>query len=805
MQKTQTVIENINPSVNKTLGKAVFYEKQKKQFPTKMFISYAKEAAMYLLGFLSGSVNLFRIFNPLGIAILATYFFEGQTFYIMSGAVLAGLIFGGVPYLVKYIGCVLFCVLLNILFSNKIRSPSPIHKAVCGSISILIAGILFAAINGMSRYFTFMAIMEAGMVFSFTFVADKGIKLLKNGMKRRIMTSEEIISLSLVLAVAVAGSAEVYIQNIPLKFVLSTALILVAGYRGGAGIGAATGILLSFALLICGKIDMALFCALSLSGLLCGSFKQMGRFVTVASFFIGISILIFYMDKELLSREFLIGVSIGGILFLAIPKKTFAFINTYACYENEFNEDEYYIRMKEMTEQKLKQFSKSFYALARTFEHKEEKKTITDKKDISKTIDQVAERACKGCGLKVYCWQEDFYSTYQTVFSALSKCERKGFVCKGDISEKFVKNCIRADIFVETINRLYELYQSNEIWKSKIEESRELVSQQLFAVGHIIESLSGKLDIRVIFKESLEKEVRVALEKQKIQVQKVSVMENSKGALEVIVQHPNCCGKRICCGQILPIVNKVLGKRMKKEGGLSCILSGDGICTLKLIEESRLKLATGIASQTKEDSNVSGDSYTCMEMNNGMVLLALSDGMGSGVQASRESTDTIELLEQFIESGFEKDLAIKMINSVLILKSTEEIFSTLDICSVDLYSGKAEFIKIGAAAAYLIRNGVARAIRSQSLPVGVLNHIEIDKNDMLLKAGDVIVMMTDGVADLLNKKGEDEKWLEGIFAQLCSNNPQDIADYILIQARKSIGGEIRDDMTVLAARVWEKL
>ena len=74
--------------------------------------------------------------------------------------------------------------------------------------------------------------------------------------------------------------------------------------------------------------------------------------------------------------------------------------------------------------------------------------------------------------------------------------------------------------------------------------------------------------------------------------------------------------------------------------------------------------------------------------------------MGSGGRASEESCAAIELLEDFMETGFDKDIAIKMINSVLVLKSNEESFSTLDMAIIDLYSGIAEFIKIGAVSSF---------------------------------------------------------------------------------------------------------
>lgn len=40
-----------------------------------------------------------------------------------------------------------------------------------------------------------------------------------------------------------------------------------------------------------------------------------------------------------------------------------------------------------------------------------------------------------------------------------------------------------------------------------------------------------------------------------------------------------------------------------------------------------------------------------------------SDGMGSGMDACRESEIVVELLEQFMESGFSQEAAARMVNS----------------------------------------------------------------------------------------------------------------------------------------------
>ena len=68
--------------------------------------------------------------------------------------------------------------------------------------------------------------------------------------------------------------------------------------------------------------------------------------------------------------------------------------------------------------------------------------------------------------------------------------------------------------------------------------------------------------------------------------------------------------------------------------------------------------------------------------------MALSDGMGIGEKASNESQTAVRLLETLLSSGFTREVALKTINSVLMLRSHRESFATLDMMIFDLYTGK---------------------------------------------------------------------------------------------------------------------
>jgi len=200
---------------------------------------------------------------------------------------------------------------------------------------------------------------------------------------------------------------------------------------------------------------------------------------------------------------------------------------------------------------------------------------------------------------------------------------------------------------------------------------------------------------------------------------------------------------------------------------------------------------------------VSGDNFSVLELENGNFLMGLSDGMGSGSTACKESELVLDLVERFLEAGFSMETAIRMMNSAMVLKGEAELFSTVDLCNIDLYNGKASFFKIGAAASFLKRDGEVSCFSSRTLPVGVGNNPEVDKVEMELKNGDFVVMVTDGVLEYLHVP-KPEETMQEIIESIDCRHPGVLVKKIMERVLLFTGGKVQDDMTILATCVWEK-
>ena len=780
---------------------------------TKSFISKRDVATVLVgaFGFFIGRAVVFTFVNPLVLPFLAVFMGTKGAFYWTAIFLSLGLAtrLGELLTLRYMLAIGLMCIYY--FFGTKItrRFTNGSERisvswlklpfiAGAAAVSMLLSGVMFALIYGVSSFLIMVAILETVLAGSLTLIVKRAHTILTARRQRsNLLSGEDIIALTIVLAGVIAGASEIYVGSMPLRFFFCIYVLSIVSFKGGPSMAAAAGLLLGLFLHLAGHWDTGLAAVLGLAGMGGGFAKRFGRIGVLA----GVSVIgaaaLAMIAPSTLAFSLIYSLVAAGVAFILTPQ-SFYFNVASAITPVLDSADDYMDKIKEETTRRLDKFSAAFEKLAETFSGLSKPKHSLNKHDISLLIDDLTSRACDGCPHFVRCWEDDLYLTHQYVFNMLGICSQNGSVGQADIDPAFITACRDPEGVLRELNGIFTLYKNNLRWHNRIAESRELVSQQLQGVAGIVKGLSDEIDISLKFHEGLEEEMIMALLKQKIEVNSVIVLENQSGRYRVTVNHRPCGHDRVCTKEILPVLNTVLKRRMRQQQS-DCDIKKN-VCSTRFVEDQKLRITTGVAHRAKT-SKGSGDSYSFMDLTDGTCLLVLSDGMGSGERARRESAATVDLLEDFIESGFDKDLAVRMINSVLVLKSSEESFSTLDICSIDLYTGETEFIKIGAASTFILRNGKVKVIRSSSLPIGMLNEVDLEVHAGKLEHGDTIVMVTDGITEAVAQAEGD--WLANTIKRCRFVSPQDVADYILNETEELVGLP-KDDMTVLVARVWEK-
>ena len=208
-------------------------------------------------------------------------------------------------------------------------------------------------------------------------------------------------------------------------------------------------------------------------------------------------------------------------------------------------------------------------------------------------------------------------------------------------------------------------------------------------------------------------------------------------------------------------------------------------------------LELGLAQKAGWNQQVCGDYYSLLELGLREQVIILSDGMGSGPRAAAESKATIVLLERLLEAGFKKEVVLRSVNSLLQLRTGDEIFATVDMALIDLVEGEVELIKIGAAPSIVKRGKEVFSIGGPSLPLGILSQVEVESYLEMLQPNDLLVMVTDGANDAEGRLS----WLVTFLRQMENSPPQIVADRIVDEAARRSGGRLGDDLTVAACRL----
>lgn len=167
--------------------------------------------------------------------------------------------------------------------------------------------------------------------------------------------------------------------------------------------------------------------------------------------------------------------------------------------------------------------------------------------------------------------------------------------------------------------------------------------------------------------------------------------------------------------------------------------------------------------------------------------------MGHGQQASETSKNAVNMIENFYRAGIESNIILALVNKLLRL-CADDVFSSLDIAAVDTSNGSLDVVKLGSASSFIIRKENIEMLSCTSAPMGILDSIDSVTMKYQLFDGDMVLMMSDGVFDVLEGSGIAE-----IVDSLDTANPQTLADEIL---KKALENGATDDCTVVAFRLF---
>ena len=809
-------------SLNKE-SKREFYDVSKKIF-TKQNIT------IYLLTILISIVGLGEdaLIAPFGIALTAASISAGMPLAMVYVSSLIGTtIKFGFNGLLIYVVASLIVLLLSIVSKPKKTYDDTNEKVKLGSrlaFSVFIVQLIYILFTGFYLYDFLTAIMISITSYIFYKIFVNSISVIKEYGIKKVFTVEEVIGASLLISIAVSAVGNFNILGFGVRNILCIFMVLYLGYRNGMLVGATSGITIGVVLSIIGGEEQVIIAAFAIAGLIAGLLNKFGKIGVIVGFIIG-NIAVAYAanggaSNIIMFQEILIAAV--GLLF--VPKVTNINIEDVIPNIKLLPEASGTLEESSETLEKLNSISKTISDMANNFG--ENGKIIPDENETyEKNLNIFEDELLNSLeGLEGNNLYDDIYNNEENIIDDIFKyLQENGVMTDNGIISIFAKhntyltssendyiNPKELDEIreiIKAINTAYRISKNNFIWQKKLDENNKIVSKQLKNVSKVINNIANGIKENTDEYESERKEIENLLKEKGIAVKEVSIKKENTGRT-VVSAYTNLCddaeGKNCPIKPIDKVLNKVFDEKFMIQDQKCGIRLNKNTCSYTFASEDKYIIQTGIAKAKKDDSIVSGDNISQTRLGDGKYMLAISDGMGSGANARRNSKIAISMLERLFNTGFDKETSINLINSAIMNANKEEMYATLDIEILDLYAGKMQILKNGACPTYIKKNKNVNLIKSTSLPTGIVSDISVDTYDTDLADGDIVIICSDGIIESNKEYANKELWVKYLLEEIQTDSPERIADIILHEAIDNDFGKAKDDMTVIAFKVNKK-
>lgn len=449
---------------------------------------------------------------------------------------------------------------------------------------------------------------------------------------------------------------------------------------------------------------------------------------------------------------------------------------------------------------RLSQYAESFEQLSKTFGQMNRYKEDFTAEELGRMQSEVTGRICVSCGQCAVCWEQENPPMYQVMYRFLQKLQ-SGYLTENSAKE-MEQYCLYSNELIGQIMQIFEKARLNLSWYNRLQENREVIAQQLDAMAYIMEDCA-KENVDISRQEGrFIANIKYYCREQGIAFSQIKVLQNANGKKVLLLQ---CKSKSKRCIPVREMAKQFseLGEERYMTQPENPVLLGTEEVLLTFQEDHRYSVYHGLARLVKEGEQISGDNFSFLPLQNGHFAMSLSDGMGSGSMACKESEMVIDLLEKFLEAGFHPDASIRMMNSAMVTHGENNLFSTVDVADVDLDTGYCRLYKVGGAPTFVKQGGTVVEITGDNPPIGLFSKMEIQTAEIMLKHGDFLVMVSDGVLDHLYVDHAEET-LKDVIRSIETTNAKQMARQILERILLYTGGTVRDDMTVLVAGLWEK-
>ena len=463
-------------------------------------------------------------------------------------------------------------------------------------------------------------------------------------------------------------------------------------------------------------------------------------------------------------------------------------------------------------ERKIDDLCSAFQAVSELLERVHAEEKYPPESDLRRVCDRVCDEFCPGCASCNLCWGSE-YAEMATLLGRMAEIlHRQGRIGKEILPKKVLDRCKMSAALLSRINEEAALLTESSI---KHRGSGTL-SADYAAAAKLFRSASQSIHGGYRLDEQRSRGAERLLEENGVYPSRVAVSAGDRGSLyawnvdreateaylAVIAREGEEKNGRsardafintVGFAPDLPIFTPVKGCR--------------GFFDLRIDASPRFSITSSCfcrSAENKKGEHPCGDTVAVFESNDGRSFALLSDGMGKGKDAARRSEVCCVFLQKMLESGGDTVAILHMLNDFLRAGTISETSATVDLFELDRFSGEGKFWKSGAAPSFILRDGNLFRLSSRTAPAGILQDMDVQKTAFRLIHGDVVVLLSDGIADGIGEEGDGALFLESALCGVTDGDSLRAAAENIARSAPKREGASPDDRSVILLRIDER-
>lgn len=745
----------------------------------KKYFNYIKLICFLFLGFSVSQLNALGKMSPFSVAFVSGLPFD-YCFSAFIGSCVGYFISRPWQEALQYVLALLICALFRLVVHRKFETAD--KAFVCAVVSfcaMICSGTVYLALTSLTFESAVPTVIEAGVSLFATlgFMKAQEIPVLGIGFKK--LSSKNILLLTLNGCVILMCMSGFTIGSVSPARIIAAMLVIFAAQYKGITASSVTAICVGASLCIPQELHF-MFPLFVLAGLVAGIFSPLGQYTTALSFALTSCSVTIICGLDNFRLFPLAEAIIAAAAYAIIPSRWINNIQDKIEKSGLVSDD----RVERQVCANLERAAEKVGEVSSIVTRVSERLDKVINPEINQIFAKMQQNLCYGCTKKSECWNKLFTETAGDIMTIA------GIQGTSSFKTQLENRCIRPNALMREVEKYYGDFVESMASKMKVTEMRNIVSDQFSGVAQFLSEIAVQMRNSRVLDKAKSRTVKVALSDAEIICDSLFYYSNSSSCVTIEASFSYDISE-IDRKKMKQVIELSVGRRFEREE--IAIMQE---CTMIIFEEKpKFKIQFGSSQIPLAKNKVCGDCIGRTYDQNGVETALISDGMGTGSRAAIDATMTATLFEKLLSCGFSFENALKMVNSALMVKSTDESLATVDGLCINIYTGQADFYKSGAAVSFIRHGKAITIIEEASMPIGIIRNVKPAHCSVNLGKGDIVLLVSDGVTF------GDNSWINEELLAWTTNSMPDLAAHIASLAKLRSDKNSADDISVVAVKV----